>query len=190
MTLLFLPLVISLFYWVRRHYHSVAVASQCTVPLEPRKAGSPPIVVVPLEHWNKSKQALEFARRISSEVIGVHVEPGEKEQAALLEADWERYVAGPCLESGEVRPTLKILAPPYRFVVVPVVQFVLELAEQNPERQIVVVIPELVEEKWYEYVLHNQRARLLEWTLLAKGNGRIFTVASPYYLSTATRPVR
>jgi hypothetical protein len=28
---------------------------------------------------------------------------------------------------------------------------------------IVVVIPELVEDKWYEYFLHNQRGRLLEW---------------------------
>jgi amino acid transporter len=191
LTLLFIPLVIFLFFRVRRHYHSVAVASQCTTPLEPRKLGVPPIVVVPLERWNKlSKQALEFARRISPEVIGVHVEPGEKEEAALLEADWERYVAGPCRECGEARPTLRILGSPYRFVVAPVVQFVLELAEQNPERQIVVVIPELVEEKWYEYVLHNQRARLLEWTLLAKGNDRIFTVASPYYLSAAMRQLR
>jgi amino acid transporter len=191
LTLLFIPLAMILFYRVRRHYHHVAVASQCTTPLEPRKLGEPPIVVVPLDRWCKlSKQALEFARRISPEVIGVHVEPGEKDESALLEADWERYVANPCRESGEVRPALKILASPYRFVVVPVVQFVLELSEKHPDRQIVVVIPELVEEKWYEYLLHNQRARLLQWTLLAKGNDRIFTVASPYYLSMANRSLR
>jgi hypothetical protein len=83
---------------------------------------------------------------------------------------------------------LKLLASPYRYVVVPVVQYVLQLAEENPERKIVVVIPEMVEEKWYEYFLHNQRARLLEWTLLAKGNDRIYTVASPYYLSMNEKP--
>lgn len=191
LTLLFIPLAMILFYRVRRHYHNIAVASQCTTPLEPRKAGPPPIVVVPIERWNTlGKQALEFARRISPEVIGLHVEPGEKEEAALLEADWERYVAGPCLAAGETRPTLKILASPYRFVVLPVVQFVLELAEKHPARQIVVVIPELVEEKWYEFILHNQRARLLEWALLAKGNDRIFTVAAPYYLSLTGRQPR
>jgi hypothetical protein len=70
-------------------------------------------------------------------------------------------------------------------VVIPIVQFVLELSKNNPTRQIVVVIPELVEERWYEYFLHNQRARLLEWVLLARGNERIFTVSSPYYLSRA-----
>jgi len=29
---------------------------------------------------------------------------------------------------------------------------------------------------------------LLEWTLLAKGNDRIYTVASPYYLSMNEKP--
>jgi hypothetical protein len=67
------------------------------------------------------------------------------------------------------------------------VQYVLQLAEEHPERRVLVVIPEMVEEKWYEYFLHNQRSRLLEWSLLAKGNQRIYTVAAPYYLSTAKR---
>jgi hypothetical protein len=156
-------------------------------PMELGVAGTaPPIVVVPLERWSTlSKQALEFARRMSPHVIGVHVDPGEKPQGALLQEDWKRYVAGPYGAAGERGPELRILSSPYRFVVVPVVQYVLELAEKNPQRQIVVVIPELVEEKWYEYFLHNQRARLLEWTLLARGNDRIFTVTSPYYLSGA-----
>jgi hypothetical protein len=34
--------------------------------------------------------------------------------------------------------------------------------KKNPDRNIVVVIPELVEDHWYEYFFHNQRARLLE----------------------------
>ena len=32
----------------------------------------------------------------------------------------------------------------------------------HPDRSIIVVIPELVEDTWYEYFLHNQRGRLLE----------------------------
>ena len=46
-----------------------------------------------------------------------------------------------------------------------------------------VVIPEFVEDRWYEYFLHNQRGRLLEWALLAQGNKFIFTLSSPCYLS-------
>ena len=68
-------------------------------------------------------------------------------------------------------------------MIVPLVKFVLELSEKHPDRRIVVVIPELVEGRWYEYFLHNQRGRLLEWMLLVHGNQRIFTLSSPYYLS-------
>jgi hypothetical protein len=56
--------------------------------------------------------------------------------------------------------------------------------KNNPGRGIIVVIPELVEDKWYEYYLHNQRGRLLEWVLLARGNERIFTVSAPWYVGT------
>jgi hypothetical protein len=45
------------------------------------------------------------------------------------------------------------------------------------------VIPEIVESRWYEYFLHNQRGRLLEWALLAQGNKRMFTLSSPTSLS-------
>ena len=62
---------------------------------------------------------------------------------------------------------------------VPVVQFILDLSNTHPARSIIEVLPELVEDKWYEYFLHNQRGRLLEWVLLARGNERIFTVSAP-----------
>ena len=68
-------------------------------------------------------------------------------------------------------------------MIVPQFQYILEITEKHPGRRIVVVIPELVEDHWYEYFLHNQRGRLFEWTLLVRGNERIFTVSSPYYIS-------
>jgi amino acid transporter len=186
LTILFIPATLFLFHRVRRHYHNIAIAAQCTEPMMPHK-GIKPIVIVPLERWNTmSKHALEFACKISGDVIGVHVEPGEKPEGGLLEEDWERYVTRPYRDVGENGPSLKLLASPYRFVVIPVVQFVLGLSQENPDRRILVVIPEMVEEKWYEYFLHNQRARLLQWALLAKGNDRIYTVVSPYYLRQKT----
>jgi hypothetical protein len=47
-----------------------------------------------------------------------------------------------------------------------------------------------VEDRWYEYFLHNQRARLLEWILLARGYKNIYTVSSPYYLPESARKQR
>jgi amino acid transporter len=181
-TLLFIPLVILFFHVVRRHYHAVSVATRTSEPVVPGNRGQEPIVVLPVDRWSCIlKQAVEFASRISSEIIAVHVEPGEHSE--LLHEDWERYVEQPFRAAGVEPPTFTVLPSPYRFVIVPVVRFVLDLSEKHPDRRIVVVIPELVEDRWYEYFLHNQRGRLLEWTLLVRGNERIFTVSSPYHLT-------
>ena len=184
-TLLFIPLTILLFIAVRRHYHSVKLLTACKVPVNAAGLSESPIVVVPVESWSDiTRCGIEFAARLSSEVIAVHVEPGEHSE--LLQADWEHYVEQPFRTAGKEPPKLQVLPSPYRFVIVPIAQFVLDLSKQYPARSIIVVIPELVEDKWYEYFLHNQRARLLEWVLLARGNERIFTVSAPWYVRART----
>jgi amino acid transporter len=184
-TLLFIPLTILLFIAVRRHYHSVKLLTACKVPVNAASLSESPIVVVPVESWSDiTRCGIEFAARLSSEVIAVHVEPGE--HLELLQADWEHYVEQPFRTAGKEPPKLHVLPSPYRFVIVPIAQFVLDLSKAHPARSIIVVIPELVEDKWYEYFLHNQRARLLEWVLLARGNERIFTVSAPWYVGERT----
>jgi amino acid transporter len=181
-TVIFIPLLIYLFRVVRRHYHMVRLATSCAAPVVPANKAARPIAVVPIERWSQiSRQALEFASRVSPEIIAIHVEPGEHSE--LLRAEWERYVEQPFRAAGVETPKLILLPSPYRFIIVPIVQYILELAEKHADRKIVVVIPELVECRWYEYFLHNQRARLLEWTLLVRGNQRIYTASAPYYVS-------
>jgi amino acid transporter len=180
-TLLFIPLTIFVFVLVRRHYHSVKLLTSCKVPVDAAALNQHPIVIIPIDRWSIiSRQGVEFAARLSPEVIALHVEPTEHSE--LLQDDWEHYVEQPFRAAGKEPPQLHLLPSPYRFVVVPVVQFILDLSKKNPGRNIVVVIPELVEDKWYEYFLHNQRGRLLEWVLLARGNERIFTVSAPWYV--------
>jgi hypothetical protein len=179
-TLLFVPLTIALFTTVRRHYHSITALTSSRIPVETAKLNRPPIVIIPIDRWsNITRQGIEFAAQLSPEVIALHVEPNEHSE--LLEMDWEHYVEQPFRAAGKQPPELRVVPSPYRFVIVPVVQFILDISKTNPDRSIVVVIPELVEDKWYEYFLHNQRGRLLEWVLLARGNERIFTVSAPWY---------
>src|SRR5271170_5691976 len=185
-TLLFIPLVLILFRLVRRHYHDVSVETSCRIPVIPKLGHTPPLVIVPFDRWSAiTKQALEFASRISPEIIALHVEPGEHSE--LLHDDWERYVVAAFHGASCEPPKLEILPSPYRFIIVPIVQYVLAISQKNPDRKIVVLVPELVEYHWYEYFLHNQRGRLLEWMLLVRGNKNIFTVSSPYYLPTRVR---
>jgi amino acid transporter len=188
-TLLFIPLLILFFRVVRRHYHAVLVATTSTVPVVPANQDHPPIVVVPVDRWSRiCKQALEFASRLSPEIIAIHVEPGEHSE--LLREDWERYVERPFREAGAEPPKFEVLPSPYRFIIVPLVQYILDLSEKHPDRRIVVVIPELVEDRWYEYFLHNQRGRLLEWTILVRGNERIFAVSAPYHIAESADPTQ
>ncbi|MGC0777401.1 MAG: APC family permease, partial [Candidatus Acidiferrum sp.] len=184
-TLLFIPLTIVFFTVVRRHYHSVKLLTTCMVPVNTASLSQPPIAVVPIDRWsNITRQGIEFASRLSTEVLALHVEVAENSE--LLQEDWQRYVEEPFRIAGRAAPQLQILPSPYRFIIIPIIQFILDLSRKNPDRNIIVVIPELVEDRWYEYFLHNQRGRLLEWTLLVQGNERIFTVSAPWYVGERT----
>jgi amino acid transporter len=180
-TLLFIPLTIALFTLVRRHYHSVKLLTTCKAAVNVAGLSQQPIAVIAIDRWSSiTRQGIEFAARLSPEVIALHVEPNER--SGLLQDAWAQYVEQPFRAAGKEQPRLHVLPSPYRFIIVPIVQFVLDLSKNNPDRNIVVVIPEIVEDKWYEFFLHNQRGRLLEWALLARGNERIFTVSAPWYI--------
>jgi hypothetical protein len=177
--------VIFFFVIVRRHYHSVKMLSSCGVPVNAASLNQAPIVVIAVDRWsNITRAGIEFASRLSQDVIALHVEPNEHSE--LLQDDWQQYVERPFRAVGKEPPKLQVLPSPYRFIIIPIVQFVLELSAKNPDRSVVVVIPELVEDRWYEYFLHNQRGRLLQWVLLARGNERIFTVTAPWYVGKQT----
>jgi hypothetical protein len=110
----------------------------------------PPIAVIPIDRWSTiTRQGIEFAARLSRQVIALHVEPSEHSE--LLQADWMRYVQQPFLTAGREAPKLHVLPSPYRFILIPIIQFVIDLSEKHPDRTIIVVIPELVEDKLYEY---------------------------------------
>ncbi len=184
-TLLFIPLTIIFFIVVRRHYHFVKTLTTCKAPVDAASFSQQPIAVIPIDRWsNITRQGIEFAARLSQEVIALHVDPTE--QSELLQEDWERYVEQPFRTAGREPPKLLLLPSPYRFIIIPIVQFILGLSREHPDRSIIVVIPELVEDRWYEYFLHNQRGRLLEWALLVQGNERIFTVSAPWYVVERT----
>jgi len=167
--------------FVQGAWITLLVLTTCKVPVDAVGLSQHPIAVIAIDRWsNITRQGIEFAARLSPEVIALHVEPNEHSE--LLQDDWEHYVEQPFRAEGKEPPQLQVLPSPYRFVIIPIVQFILDLSKKYPDRSIIVVIPELVEDKWYEYFLHNQRGRLLEWVLLARGNERIFTVSAPWYV--------
>lgn len=92
----------------------------------------------------------------------------------------------PAQKAGVPAPPLVHLKSPYRFVVQPISDNVIDLEREKPDRQVAVLIPELAERRWYNYLLYNQRGRLLKALLLLKGNQRIAIIDVPWYLGDYT----
>ena len=95
--------------------------------------------------------------------------------------EWECCAEIPARAAGLPVPVLNVVASPYRRVMRPIYDYVMELARDNPDRVIAVVVPELVKRRWYENLMHNQRAAILKTWLLLRGNRRIIVINVPWY---------
>jgi amino acid transporter len=180
-TTLLIPAMVILMFSVRRHYDHVEAETANPLPLDLTGLRAP-LVIVPILYWNKiAQKALRIALDLSAEVQALHI-ACEKDRGDFRQA-WDRFVEEPAKRAGLAAPHLVMLESPYRFVISPIVDYVLELERNNPDRQIAVLIPEFVERRWYNYILHNQRAEWLRALLLLKGNQQIMVIIVPWYLS-------
>ncbi|HZD48110.1 MAG TPA: APC family permease [Silvibacterium sp.] len=179
-TALLVPSMIFLMVQVKRHYVSVEEETANPAPLALDNI-KPPIVIIPVDRWSRlSEKAIKFALGMSTDIIAVHVETSADDQGICDE--WELKVAEPLRRAGLATPQLVNLKSPFRFVLGPVMDFVLAQEQANEDRQIAVLVPELVVTHWWENLLHNQRANLLKLFLLVKGNQRILVINIPWYL--------
>ncbi len=179
-TALLIPVLILVMRSVRHHYDRVSKLTENKSPLVLGDS-EPPIVVMPIDNWSRiSEKGLQFALSISPEIYAVHVASEVDETA--LNREWERLVGAPLRAAHRPVPKLTVLRSPYRFIIAPIVQFVIDLETKYPTRTIAVLVPELVVRRWYQNLLHNQRAGLLKVALLLKGNRKILVINIPWYL--------
>ncbi|MHB8730642.1 MAG: APC family permease [bacterium] len=179
-TVLLIPAIVALMLAIHRHYRRVGAEVDTSAPLNVEKL-QPPIVVLPIAGWDKvARKALRFAMNMSPDVHVVHVDAGET--AETLQRKWPRLVEEPAAAAGRPAPRLVVLPSPYRYVILPILEYVAKVEAVQSDRQIVVLIPEMVEPHWYHYPLHNQRAELLRALLLLTPNDRISVVSVPWHL--------
>ncbi len=177
---LLVPSLVALMLAVRRHYRRI---ERETAPRGLKLNDlREPLVIVPIIAWNSiAENALRVALSLSREVEVLHVESEDSDAKSLKEL-WPSCVEQPAREAKQAIPRLTVLKSPFRFVVQPILDHVLEVERKNPNRTIAVLLPELVERQWYQYFLHNQRARILAARLLLQGEHRIVIVNVPWYL--------
>jgi hypothetical protein len=165
---------------VKRHYLRVDRETALDRPILPAHA-TQPIVVLPIDRWSRiTEKALSFALGMSSDIRCLHVQTaGEPDE---ISQDWEKDVAAPLREAGKCVPKLEILQSPFRYVLAPLIDYVLTVEKESSFNKVCVLVPELVVRHWWENLLHNRRADMLKFILLLRGNRRIVIINIPWYL--------
>ena len=179
-TALLVPTLIGIMMVVKRHYTRVKREMADMTPLNLANLEEP-IVVIPMARWDRiSEKAMRFGLLLSKEMKVVHVH-SDDEEGSLDEA-WDKFIRAPIKREGLPEPELVTIPSTYRFIIGPLMDYILELEQKNPGRKVAVLLPELVVRHWWENALHNQRVQLLKLLLLLKGNQRIVVVNIPWYL--------
>jgi hypothetical protein len=149
-------------------------------PFIPAEVGEP-IVVLPVDRWSRiSEKALSFALSMSSDIRCVHVRTSD-DPDPFCDA-WEKNILPPLRAAGRSIPQLVTLKSPYRYILYPIVDYVLKVESERETCKVCVLVPELVVRHWWEGLLHNRRSGLLKMLVLMRGNRRIVVINIPWYL--------
>ncbi|MGD0891217.1 MAG: APC family permease [Terracidiphilus sp.] len=179
-TALLIAAMVLLMRAVKKHYVHVDKDVALDRPIVPAEV-TEPIVVLPIDRWSRiTEKALSFALSMSNDIRCLHVQTVEEPDQICV--DWEKNVAEPLRAAGKCVPKLEILQSPYRYVLGPMVDYILNAEKQTSYHKICVLVPELVVRHWWENLLHNRRADLLKVILLMRGNRRIIVINIPWYL--------
>lgn len=169
--LFLIPLLILMFRGIRSHY--LAVKEQIALardsrPPHPRRN----LVLLPISGVNKSVvRAVDYARSRGGEIRAILVDVN-KEETALAEIQWAQWGCG---------IPLIVLPSPYRSVLGSIMDFIEEQRQKDPDCWITVVLPEILPARWWQNILHNQRALMLKAALLFKE--RVVLTDVPFHLT-------
>ncbi len=167
-----IPLLIVMFRKIHSHYK--AVAEQVTLD---RRGQRPPlprrnIVLIPISGVNRAVvRAVDYARSRPGDVRALLVDI-DPEDTAKVEIQWAQWGCG---------VHLVVLPSPYRSILGSILDYVEDILEKEPDTWVTVVLPEILPARWWQNILHNQRALLLKGALLFKD--RVILTDVPFHLT-------
>ena len=166
-----IPLIIMMFRAIRSHYRAVAEQVQLSRdarPPRPRRN----LVLIPIGAVNKAVvRAVDYARSRGGEVRAVLIDV-DREETALVEMKWAQWGCG---------VPLIVLPSPYRSILGALLDYIEENLDKDPDCWITVVLPEILPARWWQNILHNQRALLLKGALLFRD--RVVLTDVPFHLT-------
>jgi len=163
--------LIMMFRAIRSHYKAVSEQVQLSRdarPPRPRRN----LILIPIGAVNKAVvRAVDYARSRGGEVRAVLIDV-DKEETAVVEMKWAQWGCG---------VPLIVLPSPYRSILGALLDYIEENLEKDPECWITVVLPEILPARWWQNILHNQRALLLKGALLFRD--RVVLTDVPFHLT-------
>ncbi|MEJ5171613.1 MAG: amino acid permease, partial [Fimbriimonadales bacterium] len=128
------------------------------------------LLLVPRLHKGTLK-AIAYSQSLTEDCRALHVTL-DPESAESIKREWNRL---------RVNMPLVILESPYRSLIEPVLEYIDQAIEDDPEAMITVIVPQGVPPKWYQGLLHSNVAALLKLALGSRRNVVITNVR--YFLS-------
>jgi amino acid transporter len=182
-TILIIPPLIWLFRRIRAYHAQLGRETDAGGKLEPGPM-KPPVIVIPMKRMDQvARKALRLAMSLSSEVRAVQIVAEDMKTEDLSEC-WDSLVEEPAAAAGFKPPYLTAVHSPYREFFGPLLGALERLGEEYPDRVIAVMVPEMVERRWYHF-LFRHRSTLLKALLLLRGGPRIAIISIPWYVDDA-----
>ncbi len=154
--LILVPLLVTMFYAIHRHY--IRLADELSLS---NYAPPPPLkrqhVILLISGVHKGTlMALNYARSLAPDVTAVYVSIDET-QTKSIQARWQKWTSN---------VPLTVIDSPYRELIYPIVSYIEDLAlVRQPDEVITVVVPEFVPGNWWHNLLHMQTATWLRLSL-------------------------
>jgi hypothetical protein len=128
-------------------------------------------VVIPISGVNRAVvRAVDYARHRSTDVRAVLVDI-DPQDTARTEIQWAQWGCG---------VPLIVLPSPYRSILETLLDYIEQLLQKDQDGWVTVVLPEILPARWWQNILHNQRALMLKAALLFKE--RVILTDVPYHL--------
>ncbi|WP_428488040.1 APC family permease [Rhodopila sp.] len=192
LTIIIIPCTVLLLKIVRHYYdqddRQLRWETQRSIDL--RDHGKP-VALVPIKRWDRlSRNAVEYALRLTPDLIALHATtldgPEAEREETSLKQEWRKFVEEPACEAGLPAPRLLLMPSHFRSVTAPFLKGIEHIQKRLPGRPVMIVLPELVEGRWWGYMMHTHRERRLRAQLLRYGGKRIAVVSVPWQLKPQT----
>ncbi|MFN3729614.1 MAG: APC family permease [Fimbriimonadaceae bacterium] len=154
-----LAILLTVFWGIRGHYNYLA--DELNVPLDEKIKPSKTTVLLLVPRVHRGvMQALSYAQSLTRDVRAIHVTLNP-EQAKNIKDEWMAH---------EIEMPLVILESPYRSFIEPIIEYVDQTLEEEPDSFVTVIVPQAIPKHWYHSLLHNNVAVPLKLALGARKN--------------------